>query len=140
MTDVSLYVHCNAALNSVERLCETRVPAFNLEVVRFRFLRIAIPKNRDSGSLAHFGGIGNGIGVKGIVKGIKKELFSNSQFLISRTSRRNRDSQFLILRNRAISSLIAAGRARLYKLNLSTEFCGHGIFCLSKHLAYNIKF
>ena len=39
---------------------------------------ISIPKNRDSDSLAHFVEIGTGIGIKGIVKGMKKELFSDS--------------------------------------------------------------
>ena len=69
-----------------------------LKVGRFRFL-----KNHDSDSLAHFGGIGTRIGVKGIVKGIKKESFSDYQFLISPTGSRNHDSWCLILRNRATS-------------------------------------
>ena len=41
---------------------------------------IPIPKNRNPGSMGYFGGIGTGIGIKGIVKGIKKELFSDSNF------------------------------------------------------------
>ena len=65
---------------------------------------IPIPKNCDSGSLAHFGGIGTRIRVKGIVKGIEKESLSDSRFLISPTGRRNRDSRFLILRNHATST------------------------------------
>ena len=39
---------------------------------------IPIPKNRNSGSVGYFGGMGTGIGIKGRVKGIKKELFSDS--------------------------------------------------------------
>ena len=39
---------------------------------------IQIPKNRNSGSMGYFGGIGTRIGIKGIVKGIKKESFSDS--------------------------------------------------------------
>ena len=62
----------------------------------FRGGTILIPKNRDSDSLAHFGGIGTGLGIKGIVRRIKQESFFNSQFLITRTGGRNRDSQFLI--------------------------------------------
>ena len=50
---------------------------------------IPIPKNCDSDSLAHFGGIGTGIVNKGIVKRIEKESFSDSQFLITRTGGRN---------------------------------------------------
>ena len=64
---------------------------------------IPIPKNCDSDSLAHFGGIGTGIVNKGIIKRIEKELFSDSQFLITQTDRMNCDSRFLILRNRATS-------------------------------------
>ena len=69
-----------------------------LEVGRFWFL-----KNRNSdfdflANLAHFGGIGTGF--KGIIKGIKKKSFSDYQFLISWTGRRNRHSRLLILRNR----------------------------------------
>ena len=41
--------------------------------------------NHNSGSVGYFGGIVTGIGTKGIVKGIEKESFSDSQFLISRT-------------------------------------------------------
>ena len=46
-------------------------------MARFRFLRIAIPV-----PLGYFGGIGTGIGIKRIIKGIEKELFtdSNSSF------------------------------------------------------------
>ena len=47
---------------------------------------IPIPKNHNSGSMVYFGGIVTGIGIKGIVKGIKKESNSNIlqfQFLIS---------------------------------------------------------
>ena len=50
---------------------------------------IPIPKNCDSDSLAHFGGIGTGIVNKGIVKRIEKESFSDSQFLITGTGGRN---------------------------------------------------
>ena len=49
-----------------------------LEVARLRFLRIAIPV-----PWVYFGGIGTRIGIKEIVKGIEKESFSYSQFLIS---------------------------------------------------------
>ena len=47
---------------------------------------ILIPKNWNSGSMGYFGVIGTGIGIKGIVIGIKKESFSDSQFLISLTA------------------------------------------------------
>ena len=39
---------------------------------------ITIPKNRNSGSMGYFRGIDTKIWMKGIVKGIKKELFSDS--------------------------------------------------------------
>ena len=42
-----------------------------------------IPISKNSDSLAHFGGIGTGIVIKGIVKRIEKESFSDSQFLNS---------------------------------------------------------
>ena len=49
-----------------------------------------------------------GIGIKGIVKAIEKESFSNSQFLISQTGKMNRNSRFVILRSRP-TSISAAG-------------------------------
>ena len=52
---------------------------FRVEVARFQFLRIAIPV-----PWGYFGGIGTRIGTKGILKGIEKESFSDSQFPISR--------------------------------------------------------
>ena len=47
-----------------------------------------IPKNRISGSVRYFGGIGTGIGIKGIVKGLEVGRF---RFL------KNRDSNSLVI-------------------------------------------
>ena len=47
---------------------------------------IPIPKNLNSGSVGYFGGIGTGIGIKGIVKGLEVGRF---RFL------KNRDSDSL---------------------------------------------
>ena len=61
-------------------------------------------KNCDSDSSAvfiHLSGIGYGTGIK---KESEKELFSNSQFLISQTAIKNHNSQFLIFGNRNSSS------------------------------------
>ena len=66
---------------------------------------IPIPNNHNSGSLGYFGGIGTRIGSKGIIKGIEKESFSDSQLLILQTGRKNSDSRLLNLSNRATSIL-----------------------------------
>ena len=52
----------------------------------------------------YIGGIGTRIGIKGIIKGIQNESFSNSQLLISRMGGRNHNSGLLILRNRPTST------------------------------------
>ena len=48
-------------------------------LVRGRGGTIPIPKNRNSGSLGYSGGIGSGIGIRGIVKGIRIPHFTNRQ-------------------------------------------------------------
>ena len=74
-----------------------------LKVGRFRFL-----KNHDSDSLAHFGGIGTRIGVKGIVKGIVFWLpipqFPNIKFHPKVNDKLRTESRFFRNRNWHISS------------------------------------
>ena len=73
---------CYRARNSGPEITS---PALEVRIhfIHIRGGTIPIPKNRDSGSVGCFGGIRTGIGSKGIVKGIEKELFSDSQFIIS---------------------------------------------------------
>ena len=52
------------------------------EPVSIRGCTILIPKNFNSSSVGYFGGIGTGIGTKGIEKGLKRNHFQihNSSF------------------------------------------------------------
>ena len=72
------------------------------EMCRFRFI-----KNCESNSSAVFSNL-SGIGV---VKELESGSFSNSILLISQTSRNNRNSRYIILRNRHGSSVIHRPRA-----------------------------
>ena len=83
-------------------LCRSRWVTEKTSELQIRGGTILIPKNFNSGSLGYFGVIGTGIGIKGIVIGIKKESKRNQkgiifrfQFLISRSGRRNFNSRFL---------------------------------------------
>ena len=68
---------------------------------------IPIPKNHNSGSEGYFGGIGTWIVMKGIVKGIEKKLFYNSNSSFHEQAKGitiHDESWFLNLRNRATSN------------------------------------
>ena len=56
------------------------------------------------------------VNAKRIVKWIEKESFFDSQFLLSESGKRNRDSWFLILRNRHSTSLIPLRFSNIKKI------------------------
>ena len=77
---VPILLHINANLYPAYSPYLALYQRESLSRLKSRGGTILIPKNHNSGSLGYFGGIGTGIGIKRIVKGIKKESDSNSSF------------------------------------------------------------